>query len=74
MGQAIQTGSIALVQTAVIIGCAMCELVSLFGIFIAFVFDFQFFFVFSALGIVGTLVHFPRRSDVHAAGFKNAGE
>ena len=64
-GQAIETGRIALVQTAMIFGCAMCELASLFGILVAFVFEFQYFFVFSALGILGTLLHFPRRSDIH---------
>ena len=70
MGQAIETGRIALVQTAVIIGCAMCETVSLFGVLVAFAFDFQYFFVLSALGILGTLLHFPRRTDIHAASFK----
>ncbi len=69
--QAVQTGRIALVQTGVIVGCAMCETISLFGLIAAFVFDLQFFFAFSALGILGTLLHFPRRGDVHAASFKN---
>ena len=68
--QAVSTSRIALVQTAMIIGCAICEIVSLFGVLVAFAFEFQFFFVFSALGIIGTLLHFPRRSDIHAASFK----
>ncbi len=68
--QAIETGRIALVQTAMIIGCAMCELVSIFGLLGAFVFEFQFFFVLSALGVAGTALHFPRRGDIHAASFR----
>lgn len=68
--QAAATQNIGLVQTAMIFGCALSEMASLFGIFVAFVFDFRFFFAFSALGIVGTLLHFPRRDDVHAASYK----
>lgn len=71
--QAISTGRIALVQTAMIFGCALCELASLFGLLVAFVFDFQYFFVFSALGILGTLLHFPRRSDIHAVSLRSPG-
>ncbi len=68
--QAAATQNVGLVQTAMIFGCAFCELVSLFGIFVAFVFDFRFFYAFSALGILGTLLHFPRRNDLHAASYK----
>ncbi len=71
-GQAIETGRIDLLQTAMIVGCAMCELVSLFTLLVAFVFNFQYFFALSALGILGTLLHFPRRSDVQPVSFKHA--
>ncbi len=69
-GQAIATGNVGLVQTAMIFGCAFCELSSLFGLLVAFAFEFQYFFVLSVLGIIGTLLHFPRRRDIHAASFK----
>lgn len=68
--QAVATQNVGLAQTAMIFGCAFCELVSLFGMFVAFVFDFRFFYVFSAFGIIGTLLHFPRRADIHAASYK----
>lgn len=68
--QAVSTSQIALVQTAMIIGCAMCEVVSIFGLLVAFAFEFQFFFVFSAVGIIGTLLHFPRRGDIQAVSIK----
>jgi len=67
--QAISTRSISLLQSAMIIGCALCELASLFGLLTAFVFDFQYFFAFSAIGILGTVLHFPRRSDIQAVSF-----
>lgn len=71
VGQAIATSNIALVQTAMIVGSALCESISLFGLLVGIVFDYQYFFAFSIVGIVGTLLHFPRRGDVHAASFKS---
>ncbi|MBL8180127.1 MAG: hypothetical protein JNL64_00780 [Blastocatellia bacterium] len=62
--------SIPLVQTAMIIGCALSEAISLFGVMLAFAFNYQYFFVFSILGVIGILLHFPRRSDVHAASYR----
>ncbi len=70
LAQSVAEQKIELVQTALIIGCALAESVSLFGLLLAFVFDYQYFFFFSALGILGTLAHFPRRDDVHAANFR----
>lgn len=70
MGQAMATGRIDLVKAAVIFGCAMCELASLFGVLVAFVFDYQYFFLLSILGTIGTMLHFPRRADIHAASYK----
>ena len=67
--QSVDQQDIGLVQTAMIIGCALCESVSLFGVLLAFAFNYKYFFIFSAIGILGTLLHFPRRGDVHAASF-----
>lgn len=55
---------------ATIISVALAEVSSIIGVVLAFIFDYQFFFVFSALGIIGTLLHFPKRVDAHAASFK----
>lgn len=62
--------NIGLVQTGMIVGCAMAEAISLFGLILAFIFNYQYFFVFSILGIIGILLHFPKRGDVHAASYK----
>lgn len=62
--------SIPLVQTAMIIGCALSEAISLFGVMLAFAFNYQYFFLFSILGVIGILLHFPRGSDVHAASYR----
>ncbi|HVF47708.1 MAG TPA: hypothetical protein VNA17_09100 [Pyrinomonadaceae bacterium] len=68
--QSVAEQNIAHVQTAMIAGCALAEVVSLLGLMLAFAFDYQYFFLFSIASIVATLLHFPRRSSVHAAAFK----
>jgi F0F1-type ATP synthase membrane subunit c/vacuolar-type H+-ATPase subunit K len=70
LAQSVAEQNIAHVQTAMIFGCALAEVVSLLGLMLAFAFDYQYFFLFSIAGIVATLLHFPRRSSVHAAAFK----
>lgn len=68
--QAIDGQRVELVQTAMIVGCSMCEAVSIIGLFLAVANDYRYFFIFSGLGIVGTALHFPKRNDVQAATFK----
>ncbi len=70
LDQAIDEQNVSLVQTAVIVGCALCESVSLFGMMLAFVAEYQYFFVWFFIGIVGMLFHFPKRDNVNAANFK----
>ena len=59
-----------LVQTGLIIALALAEASSLIGLCLAFAFDYQYFFAWFILGIAGTLLHFPRQSDLLAAGYK----
>ncbi len=68
--QAIAKQEIAYVQTGLILACAFCEAISLLGMVLAFAFSYQYFFAWFALGILGFLLHFPRRDDVIAASFK----
>jgi Na+-translocating ferredoxin:NAD+ oxidoreductase RnfD subunit len=56
------------VQTALVLGCALSEICSVLGVVLAFVFDYQYFFVWIALGFIGVLLHFPRRQTLDAAG------
>lgn len=60
----------AQVQTGLIIALALCEASSLFGLALAFAFDYQYFFLWIALGIVGMALHFPRRNELRAASCK----
>jgi hypothetical protein len=68
--EAVEKQSVHSVQTAMIMGCALGEGISLFGLLLVFVQDYQYFFLFFALGILTTLFSFPRRDDVMTAGFK----
>jgi hypothetical protein len=58
------------VQTGLVLGCALSEISSLLGLVLAFVFDYPYFFLWIALGILGVLFHFPRRDNLAAASYK----
>ncbi|HEX9962469.1 MAG TPA: hypothetical protein VGB00_16155 [Pyrinomonadaceae bacterium] len=62
--------NVALAGTAMIIGCALCEAISLFGVVLVFAFSYQYFFFWFALGILGTILHFPKRDNLVAASYK----
>lgn len=66
----VEQQNVGLVQTALVISCALGESISLFGVLLAFVQNYQYFFLFFALGIFTIVLNFPRRDDVMAAGFK----
>ena len=68
--QAAEKQQIGLVQTGQILAYAFCEATSLLGIVLAFVFAYQYFFLWFALGILGIILHFPRRDDIIAASYK----
>lgn len=51
----------ALVQTGMIVACAMCEAASLFGVVLGFSYTYQYFFLFIVAGMAGMAFHFPSR-------------
>ncbi len=58
------------IQTAAILGYALCESISILGLVLAFAFDYAFFFVFFGVAIFGFILHFPKRDNFHAAVYK----
>ena len=68
--RAIASQVTGLVQTSLIIALALCEASSLFGLTLAFAFDYQYFFAWIILGVLGMILHFPKRDQLHSAGFK----
>ena len=72
--RAVEEQDPAQVQSGLIIALALCEASSLFGLVLAFAFDYPYFFLWFALGILGMLLHFPRQNDLLAAGYKRIGQ
>ena len=70
LNQAVTEQNPAHVQTAMIIACALCESISLFGLILVFIEGYQYFFLWFALALLGFILHFPRRENLIAASYK----
>jgi hypothetical protein len=57
----------ACVQTGLVLGCALSEVSTLLGVVLAFVWSYQYFFLWILLGTIGILINFPRKSTLEAA-------
>ncbi len=69
--RAVESQDPAQVQTGLVIALALCEASSLFGLVLAFAFEYQYFFVWMALGAAAIALHFPPREPLHAAIYKS---
>ena len=69
--RAVETQDPEQVRSGLIIALALCEASSLFGLVLAFAFDYPYFFFWFILGIVGMLLHFPKQTVLLAAGYKS---
>jgi hypothetical protein len=70
LDQAIEKRDPVFVQTAMLVALAVCEAICLFGMFSFFVFASPYYYAFFALGGVGMLLHFPKRSHLHDVAYK----
>lgn len=68
--QAEELQKISYVQTGLIVACALCESISLFGFILAVVFGYKYFFVWFVVGIAGIFLHFPRRQQLINASYR----
>lgn len=71
INRAINEQNPELVQTAIIVACALAETASLLGLVLTFISGYQYFFVFFILGIAGMILHFPLRQNFNDASYKN---
>jgi len=62
--QSVAEQNVKYVQTGLIIGCALCESISLIGMVLLLAFAYPYFYYWFALGIIGIFLHFPRRKDL----------
>jgi len=72
LNQAVAEQNIGLVQAAMIVGCALCEAISILGLILVFAYSYQYFFLWFALGILGMILHFPKRGNLVAASYKRS--
>jgi F0F1-type ATP synthase membrane subunit c/vacuolar-type H+-ATPase subunit K len=62
--KAVDQQSAGLVQTGMIVACAMCEAASIFGLVLAFSHSYQYFFFWIAAAMAGMAFHFPSRTKI----------
>lgn len=62
--QAITDQNVNLVQTGLVIACALCESITIIGVVLAVAFSYPYFYLWIVLGIIGIFLHFPRRKHL----------
>jgi len=70
MRRAVQDQDAGCVQTGLVLGCALSEVASIFGMILAILFEHPYFYLWIVLGTLGILLHFPRKGNLDAAMFK----
>lgn len=68
--RAVDEQNVPLLQTGLVIACAMCEVAALLGLVEAFVIGGRDHYLLFLIAVVGILFHFPRRSQLEAASYK----
>ncbi len=68
--RSIDTQDVTLVQKALVIACAMCEVTALIGLLERFIIRNSDYYLLFILAAIGTALHFPRREQLQAATFK----
>ncbi len=58
------------IQIALIISVAFCEAITIFGLILGFS-NYPYFFVWIIFGIIGILLHFPKRQNLIDASYTN---
>lgn len=69
--RAVERQDVGLVQKGLVIACAMCEVSALLGLLEHFVIGNREYYLLFLLAAAGTAFHFPRRSQLEAASYKD---
>jgi NADH:ubiquinone oxidoreductase subunit 2 (subunit N) len=72
--RSVEKQDIGLVQKGLVIACAMCEVSALLGLLEYFVIGNREYYLLFVVAALGTAFHFPRRSQLEAASYKNPAE
>ncbi|HEV7681231.1 MAG TPA: hypothetical protein VGO68_03850 [Pyrinomonadaceae bacterium] len=69
--RAVATQDMRLVQTGFIVAAAICEAGALLGLMDYMVAHDRYYFILIGFALLGLVLHFPRRSQLAVANFKN---
>ena len=69
--RSIEKQDVGMVQKAMIVALALCEVSATLGLLERFVFGNREYYLLFILAAVGDLFHFPRRSQLEAASYKS---
>ncbi|MCA1607149.1 MAG: hypothetical protein LC775_17150 [Acidobacteria bacterium] len=72
--RSVEQQDLSLVQKGLVIACAMCEASALLGLLDRFITNDRYYYVLFLLAAVGIAFHFPKRSQLEAASYKNPGQ
>jgi len=69
--RSVEKQDVSLVQKGLVIACAMCEVSALLGLLERFVIGNREYYLLFLIAAAGTALHFPRRSQLESASYKN---
>lgn len=70
--RSVQKQDVNLVQKALVIACAMCEMSALLGLLERFLIGNREYYLLFLIAAVGTAFHFPRRDQLLAATYRKS--
>lgn len=71
--RSVDNQDVTMVQKALVIACAMCEVAALLGLVGRFIKGGNDFYLLFLVALIGTALHFPRREQLEAASYKGPG-
>jgi hypothetical protein len=72
--RSVENQDVTLVQKALVLACAMCEVAALIGLLERFIIRNSDYYLLFVVAAIGTAMHFPRREQLQAATFKSSGQ
>jgi hypothetical protein len=72
--RSVEKQDISLVQKSLVVACAMCEVSALLGLVERFLIGYRYYYFLFLFSAVGIALHFPRRTQLQNAGYRNQGQ
>jgi divalent metal cation (Fe/Co/Zn/Cd) transporter len=69
--RSVQTQDPGLVQKALVVACALCEVSALLGLMERFLIGYRYYYILFLFSAVGIALHFPRRTQLQNADYRN---